>query len=200
MTPAQYAPFTAPRSERPEKANGNAVASCDYEAAVLNCAAGSCNGIGELYIKEYASLRRVARRITRDWADDVVHDAFLQIIREAKGFDPARGSAQAWIYTIVRNTALRKFRSNAREINVDDDTLTSICDRESTTVPSPHIAEYDGLQTCLKELDPKRRASLILTIVDGRTHAEVAALLDVPIGTVKAWIRRELIALRERLK
>jgi RNA polymerase sigma-70 factor (ECF subfamily) len=173
--------------------------SGNYEEALRCCAAGDTDGIGELYAHEYSTLRSVARRIVRDRADDVVHDAFVKIIREAKSFDPAKGSARAWVYTIVRNTALGRLKQSSREVCVDVETLTHICDRECGD-PSTHAAEYDNLQTCLEELDPKRRASLILTIVDGRTHAEVAKFLNVPMGTVKAWIRRELIALRERLK
>ena len=171
----------------------------NYEEALRCCAAGDTGGIGELYAHEYSTLRSMARRIVRDRADDVIHDAFVKIIRESKSFDPARGSARAWVYAIVRNTALGKLKKSGREICVDDETLAFVCDRDCADQPL-HAAEYDDLQRCLEELDPKRRASLILTIVDGRTHAEVAKLLNVPMGTVKAWIRRELIALRERLK
>jgi RNA polymerase sigma-70 factor (ECF subfamily) len=170
-----------------------------YALALQQCARGNNECIGELYADQYRVLQRIARRIARDPADDIVHDAFLQIIREAKSFDPNRGSARAWIYTIVRNTALRKSRRGAREVPVADEALTALCDRQSAHELPKHCGEYDGLRVCLESLDPKRRASLILTIVDGRTHAEVAELLNVPVGTVKAWIRRELIALRERL-
>ena len=125
-----------------------------------------------------------------------------RFLRDAKHFDPARGSARAWIYTIVRRTALKKRRNESRELPVDDPTLLSLCDkRTSIEMAQPTRAlEYEGLRTCLERLDPKHRASLILAIVDGRTHAEIAGLLGVPIGTVKAWIRRELIALRKQLE
>jgi RNA polymerase sigma-70 factor (ECF subfamily) len=174
-----------------------------YEAALLECAAGHRSAVGRIYEIEGNRLRDVARRIVRDRAraEDVIHDAFAQILRDAKSFDPSRGSARAWIYAIVRNTALKSHQNAGREITVGDDQLLSICNQQQALAdPSVRIAENAVLRSCLEELEPQRRASLILAIIDGRTHAEIAKCLGVPIGTVKTWIRRELIALRERLK
>ena len=174
----------------------------EYETALLECAEGRSDGIAIVYARERTRLRDLARRIVRthDRADDVVHDAFAQILRDAKNFDPARGSAHAWIHSIVRHTALKRLHNDARELAVEDSMLLSIFDRQEYVRPFTRVDEYDDLRECLVALDPRRRASLILAIVDGRTHSEIATLLGVPIGTVKAWIRRELVALRRRLE
>ncbi|MBZ0208316.1 MAG: sigma-70 family RNA polymerase sigma factor [Hyphomicrobium sp.] len=156
-----------------------------------------------MYASEGARLLAAAQRIvgSRDRAEDVVHDAFVQILRDARSFDPARGSARAWIYTIVRHTALKSLRAAGREFAVGEDGQHSTRDqRQAQQDGGSGPAESAALRSCLAQLDPRRRASLILAIVDGRTHVEIAEYLGVPIGTVKAWIRRELIALRERLK
>jgi len=176
--------------------------SISYEAALLECAAGSVSGISGIYANEADKMRAVAWRIVRDrdHADDVIHEAFAQILRDAKHFDPERGSARAWIYTIVRNTALKLRQKRTREIAIEDQSLQSMYE-ESLQVAgaASSVAESADLRACLEQLDPRRRASLILAIIDGHSHAEIAAYLGVPIGTVKAWIRRELIALRKRL-
>jgi RNA polymerase sigma-70 factor (ECF subfamily) len=52
----------------------------------------------------------------------------------------------------------------------------------------------------LDQLEPMHRACVLLAIIDGRTHQEIAACLEVPLGTVKAWIRKELVAMRRRLE
>jgi len=171
-----------------------------YETALRECAAGHKSAVGRIYAREGVRLRAVARRIVRDdaHAEDVIHDAFAQILRDAHNFDPSRGSARAWIYTIVRNTALKSLQNSRREVAVGDETLQTMCDRQQQVTPA-RLAESTLLRTCLEELEPRRRASLILAIIDGRTHAEIAEYLGVPIGTVKAWIRRELIVLRARL-
>src|SRR3981189_2496257 len=88
-----------------------------------------------------------------------------------------------------------------RELALKDDTLNAICEREQT-VPDPAscIPDSMALRTMLDQLAPKRRASLLLAIIDGRTHAEIAEYLHVPVGTAKAWIRRELVAMRRQLE
>ncbi|WP_342737219.1 sigma-70 family RNA polymerase sigma factor [Bradyrhizobium sp. B117] len=174
----------------------------NYEIALLDCASGSQSALGKIYAREKDQLRAMAHRIVHDRsrAEDVVHDAFAQILRYAKNFDPARGSARGWIYTIVRNTALKMQENARREFALEDETLNAICAREQTLRnPAACIPDSMTLRTLLDQLEPKRRATLLLAIVDGRTHEEIAEYLQVPVGTVKAWIRRELMALRRQL-
>ena len=175
----------------------------NYETALLECASGSQSAVGKIYARDKNQLRAVAYRIVHDrsCAEDVIHDAFVQILRDAKNFDPARGSARGWIYAIVRNTALKMHENARRELALEDDTLNAICEREQF-VPNPASCIPDSmtLRTMLDQLEPKRRASLLLAIIDGRTHEEIAKYLRVPVGTVKAWIRRELVAMRRQLE
>jgi RNA polymerase sigma-70 factor (ECF subfamily) len=82
-----------------------------------------------------------------------------------------------------------------------DDKLNAICEREQAVAnPASRIPDSMALRTMLDQLQPKRRASLLLAIIDGRTHEEIAEYLRVPLGTVKAWIRRELVDLRRQLE
>jgi RNA polymerase sigma-70 factor (ECF subfamily) len=171
----------------------------NLEAAVLACAAGDQTALKKIYEREAPWLLRVAYRIVgrRDIADDVIQDAFLQIWQQAHSFDPSRGSVRGWIYSVVRNRALKVRRARLREPMVDDRVLLAIFDGgiDATT----RLPEECELRRRLAGLDPKRRASLILAYVDGCTHREIATQLGVPIGTAKAWIRRSLIALRADL-
>ncbi|MEH2506517.1 RNA polymerase sigma-70 factor (ECF subfamily) [Bradyrhizobium sp. AZCC 1578] len=181
----------------------NCETALNYETALIECAAGSQFAVGEIYAREKDQLRAVAHRIVHDRsrAEDVIHDAFAQILRCAKSFDPARGSARGWIYAIVRHTALRMQKNAWRELALEDHTLNAVCEREQG-VPNPasRIPDSMTLRTMLDQLEPKRRASLLLAIIDGRTHEEIAEYLRVPVGTVKAWIRRELVAMRRQLE
>jgi RNA polymerase sigma-70 factor, ECF subfamily len=181
----------------------NCEKTLNYEAALLECASGSQSAVGEIYAREKDQLRAVAHRIVHDMsrAEDVIHDAFAQILRDAKNFDPARGCARGWIYAIVRNTALKMRDRARREFALESETLNAICEREQT-VPNPAacIPDSMALRTMLDQLEPKRRASLLLAIIDGHTHEEIAEYLRVPVGTVKTWIRRELVAMRRQLE
>ncbi|WP_407118037.1 sigma-70 family RNA polymerase sigma factor [Bradyrhizobium sp. LMG 9283] len=175
----------------------------NYETALLECASGSQSGVGKIYTREKEQLRAMAQRIVHDRsrAEDVIHDAFAQILRYAKDFDPARGSARGWIYTIVRNAALKMQENARREFALEDETLNAICAREQTVAnPASCIPDSMTLRAMLDQLEPRRRATLLLAIVDGRTHEEISEYLRVPVGTVKAWIRRELVAMRRQLE
>jgi RNA polymerase sigma-70 factor, ECF subfamily len=198
--PHQGAGFTKVQSHRGAAQHDTYL---NYETALLECAAGSQSAVGEIYIRERDQLRAVADRIVHDrsCAEDVIHDAFAQILRDAKNFDPARGSARGWIYAIVRNTALKMHANARRELVLDDVSLNAICEREQN-VPNPASCIPDSmtLRIMLDQLEPKRRASLLLAIIDGRTHEEIAEYLRAPVGTVKAWIRRELVAMRRQLE
>src|SRR3981189_719664 len=131
------------------------------ERALLECASGSRSAVGKLYAREKDQLRAVAHRIVRDKsrAEDVIHDAFAQILRYAKNFDPARGSARGWIYAIVRNTALKLQENARRELALKDDALDAIHARD-TAVPNPPSCIPDSmtLRTMLDQLEPKHRA------------------------------------------
>jgi RNA polymerase sigma-70 factor (ECF subfamily) len=204
--PHQGAGFTQVET-RSSAAQHDAYLNCEttlnYETALIECAAGSQSAVGKIYAREKDQLHAVAHRIVHDRsrAEDVIHDSFAQILRYAKNFDPARGSARGWIYAIVRNTALKTQKNARRELALKDDTLNAISAREQT-VPNPASCIPDSmtLRTMLDQLEPKRRASLLLAIIDGRTHEEIAEYLRVPVGTVKAWIRRELVAMRRQLE
>lgn len=143
-----------------------------------------------------AVAQRILRR--RDLAEDAVQEAFLRIWRQAGRYDPALGSPRAWIYTILRNLALNLLRDGAREEPVEDERLMALGEgQEAGEDALGRLAEDSALRRCLERLEPPRRASILLAYVEGLSHGEIAGRLGLPLGTVKAWIRRSLLALRE---
>jgi RNA polymerase sigma-70 factor (ECF subfamily) len=169
----------------------------DHGAAIRGCAAGDQSALKSLYDAEASSMLGVALRIVRrrDLAEEAVHDAFLQIWRKAHQFDPMLGSGRTWMFAIVRNRALNIVRDRSREDLVDDDAFDALAaDHDDTLMRLP---ERDALRRCLERLEKPRRVSLMLAYVSGFSHGEIAGKLGVPLGTVKAWIRRSLLALKE---
>ena len=176
----------------------------DYEACLFACARGERQALVALYAQESARLLGVARRIARDdaLAEDIVHDAFIKIWIRAASFDPQRGSARGWVFSVTRHLALNFIRDNRLEIQVSED-----CERVLQPLASlDGSKEQDALEWrtgseriygCLEQLDPARRTCIVHAYVDGYTHAEIAEKLATPLGTVKAWIKRSLSALRE---
>ena len=164
---------------------------------LARCAQADGIAFRRLYELQSPSLYAVALRITRQpaLAADAVHDAMLQVWRNSARFDPARGTARAWLLSLVRYRALDLVARIGREILGGE--LPEVAD----TDPDPLdrlLATRDGqaLHRCLQEIEPERRKLIMLAFVDGLTHTEVAAHVEQPLGSVKSSIRRALLALR----
>lgn len=184
----------------PHGSNPSQESQLSLSAALAACAAGDKSGLRQLYDQEAPRMIGVALRIIRrrDLAEDIVHDAFMRIWRAAGRYDSSLGSPRAWIYAIVRNLAIDSIRNSQREEFVDDEQLAGMIDSASETTPFfERLSESNALRRCLQGLEPKRRASLLMAYAQGCSHGEIAGKLGVPLGTVKAWIRRSLTALRE---
>ena len=169
------------------------------EVAMLlaQCAQADPAAFRRLYDTQSATLYAVAMRITRDpsLAADAVHDAMLQVWRNAARFDPARGHPRAWLTSLVRYRALDSVGRTKREVlgaevpeQTDPEPLA--LDRLQTS------REGQALHRCLESVEPARRNLVVLAFVEGLTYAEVATRLRQPLGTVKSSIRRALVALR----
>lgn len=140
--------------------------------------------------------QRIVRR--RELAEEVVQDTFVQIWKKADSFDEELGSAQAWIYTILRNRALNLIRDGAREDLIDAAALEQTRDEDAGIDDAfQRLSENSALRRCLEALEVEKRKSLLLSYVAGYSHGEIAALLHVPVGTAKSWVRRGLLAIRD---
>ena len=169
-------------------------------AALRRIAGGDRSALRSIYDSEAPSMIGVAMRILRrrELAEEAVHDAFLRIQQYAASFDPARGEAKTWIYAILRHRALNILRGEARTDLVEDyDGMEMVSEDESPEAAVLRLSDEKSLKACLEKLEPARRNAVVLAFVNGLTHGEVAGKLGLPLGTVKAWIRRSLLALRE---
>ena len=173
-----------------------------HEQALKACAEGSRDGLATIYESEAARMVTIALRILRrhDLAEEIVQEAFLQIWRKAGQYDPARGSARGWLYTIVRSRALNALRDSGREELASAESLDQLREDGDETLYTDLFDELDTasrLKACLSRLDALRRKTILMAYVSGYSHGEIAGRLRLPLGTAKAWIRRSLLALRE---
>lgn len=182
----------------------------DYDAALHACALGDQQALHRLYQQDGRHLLGVALRIVRrrELAEDVLHDAFVSIWQKAASFDAGRGAGRGWIFSVVRHQALNALRSRERDVYTDDDALDALqqahAGQDGQGTHGNPVAEQFELQAnmgrlndCLDHLDSAKRNSIVCAYVDGCSHSEIAARLNAPLGTVKAWLKRGLAALRE---
>ncbi|MBC7800808.1 MAG: sigma-70 family RNA polymerase sigma factor [Gemmatimonadaceae bacterium] len=172
------------------------------EVAMLLARCAQSDGIAfrRLYELHSAVLYSVALRITGQpgLASDAVHDALLQVWRNSARFDPARGNARAWLMSLVRYRALDSIARVGRE--------APGAETPEVTDPDPGpldrlLATREGqdLHRCLQQVEDDGRGLVVMAFVDGLTHAELAARVGQPPGSVKSGIRRALLTLRSCL-
>lgn len=168
-------------------------------------AAGDQDAFQRLYAATSGKLFGVVLRIVghRDVAEEVLQDTYLAIWDHAGEYRAERGSPIAWMATIGRNRALNRRRRERDTVSLDDPT--------SPPVPAEapgDIADLDWAGTgadarrlhgCLESLDEGPRSCILLAMVEGYTHQELAKRLDSPLGTIKSWIRRGLANLKSCL-
>lgn len=176
----------------------------DHDAALEACARGERFALQALYEREGRWLMAVALRIVRDpaLAEDVLQDAFLQVWQRAGTFRRELGSGRGWVYTVVRHRALDAVRRHRPEVSLGDDfegvAEAAAHPHEATALDAwPH--DEEALAHCLAQLDDPKRQCVVDAYVEGYTHEQIAQRLSKPVGTVKSWIRRGLLALKECL-
>jgi len=153
----------------------------------------------ELYKRSSSKLFGVCLRMLRDRseAEEVLQETYTTVWRRAAGFDQAKASAITWLITLARNKAIDRLRQH-REVLMDDPSqLEQAVDDQPTPADGAQTSqEYQRLQSCLNELEPQQRDSVREAFFTGATYNEIATRSQVPLGTMKSWIRRSLMQLR----
>ena len=161
----------------------------------------------ELYDMTSSRLYGVAVRVVsnRDWAEDVLQEAYLNIWRIASDYKASLSPPMAWMALVVRSRGLDFLR---RRTSGHVDHTVELDDMISETVagdaPNPmDVADASqqaqALHRCLNSLENKQREVLSLAYLRDLSHGELAEQLKLPLGTVKTWIRRGLEQLRSCL-
>jgi RNA polymerase sigma-70 factor (ECF subfamily) len=151
-------------------------------------------------IDEYGALVwSLARRLSRTPADaeDATQEIFLDIWRSAGRFDPLQGSDKVFIAMIARRRLIDRLRKTSAEPPMDP---VEVLDTVAWSEPgnaSEISVEAEQATRALQGLRPEQRQVLELGLLHGLSQSEIAARLGMPLGTVKSFMRRGLIRVRE---
>ena len=134
-------------------------------------------------------------------AAEVCQEALLALWRTAARYDPAKGSAISWIFTVVHRKAVDRVRSAEASSRRDASyhQQNQPIDHDATAEAVEASFEARRVRTALDTLTAVQREALELAYFGGYTHTEVASMLDLPVGTAKTRIRDGLIRLRDTM-
>jgi RNA polymerase sigma-70 factor (ECF subfamily) len=150
----------------------------------------------EACLQRYAPLVwTLARRLARDTAalEEVVQEIFIDVWRSASRFDPALASEATYIATIARRRIIDRQRRAARAPEhelLEEGSLASEPEPGFAAVEARDEARRAAL--ALERIRPEQRRLILMAVVDGLTHEEIATTTGLPLGTVKSHIRRGL--------
>jgi len=165
-------------------------------------AKGDDAAFDRLYAATRAKLYGVVLRILRraDLADEVMQDAYLRIWRSAGEFDASVATPITWMVAIARNRALDVVRKK-REASIEEETqaMEAASDDPSPLARHEMTDELKRLFACLGDLEEERRRLVLLAYYSGWSREQLAAKFETPVNTVKTWLRRSLLQIRECL-
>lgn len=155
----------------------------------------------ELYDRYSTKAFGVARGIcgSSDRAEEAVQEGFLAVWRSRSSFDPARGSARPWLFTVIRHRSFDLIRRTHRDDGLreyDDDMLGYLLAPDSVEEDAEQHDEADRVHSSLLELPVAQREVIVLAYFGGLTHTQIAARLQLPAGTVKGRMRLGLQKIR----
>jgi RNA polymerase sigma-70 factor (ECF subfamily) len=168
---------------------------------LARCALGDRAAFRALYDGTAAKLYGVTLRILggRAEAEEALQEAYVKIWTNAGRYQPGRGAAAAWMVAIARNQAIDALRSR-RAPSASLDAAAEIAEPG----PGPEAAALAAddrrrLETCLGALPADRAAAVRAAYMEGHSYEDLARRHAVPLNTMRTWLRRALISLRECL-
>ena len=173
----------------------------DVSRLISRTALGDRAAFRELYSATSAKLFGVCLRVLKDRteAEDVLQDIYIRIWNNAGKHQVSGYSPITWLVAIARNLCIDRLRAR-RPASVELSEAEEIPDQSATPEQSAVLAgEASRLQRCLDQLPPDRAAAVKAAYMEGYSYQDLATRLDLPLNTVRTWLRRSLISLRECL-
>ncbi len=161
------------------------------------------SALGPLYDRYGRLVYGLALAILKspEEAEDLTQEVFLMLCRQS-GYQAARGSVGAYLTTLARSRAIDRLRRRGRTVRVLRATWETAPPPEMPPTPADRVSTEQcsaRVRAALAGLSEDERRVLEMSYYRGLTQAEIAAELDTPVGTVKSWCRRGLIAMRGAL-
>lgn len=173
----------------------------DLEKMIGKIALGDRNALAALYDATSGKLFSVCFRVLKNRleAEDAVQDVYLRIWDKADRFAVTGHSPMTWLITVARNLSIDRLRTKKAN-HVDLDSAGELVEtRPGPEATSIAASESRRISACFDELPPDRADAVRAAYLDGVTYQALADRFDVPLNTMRTWLRRSLISLKECL-
>ncbi len=168
---------------------------------LLGVAAQDRAAFRALYSAAASKLMGVLLRIlgNRAEAEDVLQEVFTRVWLRAGRYDPAKGAGMTWLIAIARNHALDRLRARKPDSTDDDqaDLIPDMTPRAEARLIA--TGEARRIINCFDTLEPDRASAVRGAYLDGLSYQELADRNAVPLNTMRTWLRRSLLKLKECL-
>lgn len=200
-------PAETPAEELPAELDLAAPVSNERLAALLAQAGrGDEAAFSEVYRACRPWMLQTALRVlrSRELAEETVQEAMLKVWQRAGSYHADRGTAKAWLMTVVRNHALDVVRLR-RPVELACDSYEPFLGDSDNAVEDPAAsvdvsAAMVHVLRAMDSLPEHMKKSVLMSCCEGYTHSEIAEHMQAPLGTVKAWVRRGLKRLRNETR
>jgi RNA polymerase sigma-70 factor (ECF subfamily) len=167
---------------------------------IIQCAAADRAAFRTLYRDTSAKLMGVLLRMLKERAEaeDALQEVYTRVWVRAGRYDPAKGRGMTWLIAIARNLAIDRLR--ARTETESDDALEMVQD-SAPRAETRLIAQGEArrMADCFATLEPDRAAAVRGAYLNGLSYLDLAARHGVPLNTMRTWLRRSLLKLKECL-
>lgn len=177
----------------------------DIETMLARVAIGDRGAFAALYDATSAKLFGVCLRVLRDrvQAEDALQDVYVRIWHRADRYRANGLSPMTWLITVARNLAIDRLRARRSRGGAMAEGGDAVA-RAPDPAPGPEAravaaSERAHLETCMSELPEDRAQAVRRAYLEGDTYAELAGHFGVPLNTMRTWLRRSLLKLRECL-
>lgn len=170
---------------------------------LMEAGAGSQQAFAELYRRTSSKLFGVCLRMLRDRSDaeEVLQEVYTTVWRRAASFDMGRASAITWLVTLTRNKAIDRLRQHREQLQDLPDSFELVDENQPSPAQTAQSSqERQQLEQCMGALEPQQQSAIREAFFSGATYNDLAVRCQVPLGTMKSWIRRSLIRLKACLE
>lgn len=170
----------------------------DIERYITQAAMGNQSAFSNLYDACASKLFGICLKVlgNREHAEDALQDAFIKIWHSADKYQANGLSPMTWLITIARNTAIDRLRANRTQYDssVEPDDLED--SNDGPEAQSLATSQQMEISRCLEQLESNKAEAVRFAYLQGLSYADLAERYEVPINTMRTWLRRSLLKLK----